>query len=431
MNQDYIFELSKKTNQEVTVKGWIYNFRSSGPIIFLQLRDGTGFIQIVAERDKISEQVWKACQNIELESLVKVQGKVTKHPKLNEYEIHLNNIELLHVPKQDYPISKKEHGPDFLLDNRHLWLRTKNQWAMLRLRNSIFLGLTDFMQKNHCIRVDSPILTPTSCEDTTELFSVDYFGIPAYLAQSGQLYLEAAEQSVGRCYDFSPAFRAEKSKTRRHLIEFWMMDVELPFFDQDQMEVFQENMVSYVIEYVLQSCQKELYILKTNVDFLKNIKPPFPRITHKEAVDILKSKGFDKEYTQDLTGAEEIMISEMYNKPVIIKDYPFEVKAFYMKKTVDELRIPRAICNDMLFPGYGELIGGSQREDDYEKLLAVIKEKNYNQDDYQWYLDLRRFGSQVHSGFGLGLERFVLCISGRKHIREAIPFPRMLNRLRP
>ncbi len=428
---DRVDQLSQKQGQSVILKGWIYNSRCSGKIIFLQFRDGSGFVQLIGEQDKVPASVWKEALNLPMESSVEIEGRVTKHPHKEEYEIQLSGLKILHRA-EDYPISKKEHGPDFLLDRRHLWLRSKTQWAMMRLRHFVFMGIVHFMEKENCIRVDTPILTPTSCEDTSELFSIDYFGVPGYLAQSGQLYLEAAEQSVGRCYDFSPAFRAEKSKTRKHLTEFWMMDVELPFEDQAQMEIFQENMITYVIKYVLERCNQELTILERDISLLERIKPPFPKISHREAIDLLREKGIEKDYDQDLTGAEETELSKLFERPVIVKNYPFDVKAFYMKQMVDEFGMKRAVCNDMLLPeGYGEIIGGSQREEDYQKLLQVMKEKNYRIEDYEWYLDLRRYGTQIHSGFGLGLERLVLFISGRKHIRETIAFPRMLHRLTP
>lgn len=417
--------------QTASIRGWAYNVRCSGKIAFLQIRDGSGFVQAVVVQDQVDEIVWQTSLGVTLESSVKVTGVVTKHPKHDDvYELQVTALELVQK-SEDYPIGKKEHGPDFLLDNRHLWLRASSQWAVQRVRNQIILATYDFFRDNGFIKIDSPILTPNACEGTTELFEIDYFDErKAYLSQSGQLYLEAAIASVGRCFDFGPVFRAEKSKTRRHLTEFWMMDAEAAFVEHEENLQIQENLVTFIVKKVLETCQAELKILERDVDPLKKVMTPFYRLTHVEAIKILREKGSDIGDMDDLGADDETVLTQMYDKPIFIEKYPTVVKAFYMKRDPSD---PSRVLNaDMLAPeGYGEIIGGSQREDDYESLLARIREHNLSEKDFKWYLDLRKYGSVPHSGFGYGLERLVAWICGLHHVRETIPFPRLMNRLEP
>ncbi len=417
--------------QSVTIKGWAYNVRSSGSICFLQVRDGSGFTQAVIAKQNVDEATWESATQTTIESSVTVTGTVAKHPKQEGvYELQATAMTLIQRA-EEYPIGKKEHGPDFLLDNRHLWLRAPTQWAIQRVRNVVILATYDWMRDHDFIKIDSPIFTPNPCEGTSELFEVDYFeDRKAYLTQSGQLYLEAAISSVGRCFDFGPVFRAEKSKTRRHLTEFWMMDAEMAFVDHaGNMEV-QEQLVSYIVERVLELCQPELKLLDRNIEPLKNVKAPFYRITHAEAIAKLRELGSDIGELDDLGADDETTLTNLYDKPIFVEKYPTAVKAFYMKRDPND---PTHVLNaDLLAPeGYGEIIGGSQREDNYEALLERITEHHLPQEAFQWYLDLRRYGSVPHSGFGYGLERVVTWICGIHHVRETIPFPRLINRIEP
>ena len=417
--------------QTATVKGWAYNVRSSGSIAFLQIRDGSGFTQAVVSKQGVDESSWTAATSATIESSVIVTGTVTKHPKQEGvFELQATSVTLVQKA-EEYPIGKKEHGPDFLLDNRHLWLRAPSQWAIQRVRDAIIHATYDWMRDNGFIKIDAPILTPTSCEDTTELFEIDYFGErKAYLTQSGQLYLEAAIASVGKCFDFGPVFRAEKSKTRRHLIEFWMMDAEAAFVEHDGNLRIQEELVSFIVKRVLETCQEEMKILERNTEPLKKVVAPFYRLTHADAIKKLRELGSDIGDMDDLGADDETLLTQQYDKPVFIEKYPAAVKAFYMKRDPED---PTRVLNaDLLAPeGYGEIIGGSQREDDYETLLARLKEHHLSEDAFKWYLDLRKYGSVPHSGFGYGLERLVAWICGLHHVRETIPFPRLINRLEP
>lgn len=417
--------------QSVTVKGWAYNVRSSGSIAFLQLRDGSGFTQAVVAKPAVDEASWEAASTATIESSLIVTGTVSKHPKQEGvFELQATKVELVHK-SEEYPIGKKEHGPDFLLDQRHLWLRTPSQWAIQKVRNEIIYATYDWMRDHHYCKIDSPIFTPSACEGTTELFEIDYFGErKAYLSQSGQLYLEAAIGSVGRCFDFGPVFRAEKSKTRRHLIEFWMMDAEAAFVDHEGNLAIQEQLVQYIVERVLENCQPELKILERNQEPLKKVKAPFIRMTHAQAIAELRAMGSDIGDMDDLGADDETILTQKYEKPIFVEKYPAAVKAFYMKRDPSD---PSRVLNaDLLAPeGYGEVIGGSQREDDYEALLARIREHNLPEEAFKWYLDLRKYGSVPHSGFGFGLERLTTWICGIHHVRETIPFPRLINRLEP
>lgn len=427
----FISSFSELVGQTVTVKGWAYNVRSSGSIAFLQIRDGSGFTQAVIAKQSVDEASWNAAVETTLESSVAVTGVVAKHPKQEGvYELQATAVQLI-GKAQEYPIGKKEHGPEFLLDNRHLWLRAPSQWAVQRVRNAIIYATYDWFRDHHFVKIDSPIFTPNACEGTTELFELDYFeDKKAYLTQSGQLYLEAAIGSVGRCFDFGPVFRAEKSKTRRHLIEFWMMDAEAAFVDHEGNLQIQEQLVSFIVKRVLETCQQELKILERNIEPLQKVVAPFYRLTHAEAVQKLRALGSDIGEMDDLGADDETLLTQQYDKPIFIEKYPAAVKAFYMKRDPSD---PTRVLNaDLLAPeGYGEVIGGSQREDDYEALLARIREHNLPESAFQWYLDTRKYGSVPHSGFGYGLERLVAWICGLHHVRETIPFPRLLNRLEP
>ena len=425
-----ISQSAQYENQEVTIKGWLYNKRSSGKVRFLLVRDGSAIIQCVVVKSEVSEKVFEATDLLTQESSLIVTGKLVadKRSPLG-YEMHVTDIEIVQIAKE-YPITKKEHGIDFLMDHRHLWIRSKRQHAILRIRHEIINAARQFFNERDFTLVDSPIFTPNAAEGTTTLFKTDYFGSPAYLTQSGQLYAEAACMAFGRVYCFGPTFRAEKSKTRRHLTEFWMIEPEVAYFDlQDDMQLAEE-FVSHIVQSVLKNRKAELEILERDTTILENTAPPFPKIHYNEAVELLKKHGVDFQYGDDFGGADETIISEAFDKPVIIHHYPAEVKAFYMKRDPEEPQF--ALAMDMIAPeGYGEIIGGSQREDDYETLLQRIREHNLDEEAFAWYLDLRKYGSVPHAGFGLGIERTVAWITGTKHVRETIPFPRLLQRIYP
>ncbi len=426
----FISQLPQLVDQVVALKGWIYNHRSSGKIAFLQLRDGTGFCQAIANQVTLSSEKWATVQRLTLESSVVLIGTVSKHPKKEEYELQLTDIQIVQIA-EEYPLGKKEHGPDFLLDNRHLWLRSSRQWAIQRVRDTIICATYDFFHENHFIKIDAPILTPNACEGTTTLFEMEYFDLgKAYLSQSGQLYIEAAIMSFGRVFDFGPVFRAEKSKTRRHLTEFWMMDAEAAFVEHDENLKIQEDLVTFTVRRVLRENRRELAILERDVRKLESVKAPFYRMTHTEAVRKLRELGSDIQEDDDLGGDDEGLITQGLDRPLFIERYPAKVKAFYMKR--DPKNAELALCADLLAPeGFGEIIGGSQREDSYEELKARIEEHKLPATAFQWYLDLRRYGSVPHSGFGYGLERLTGWICGVPHVRETIPFPRMISRLYP
>ncbi len=427
-----IEKIKDHVGKEVTVRGWMYNKRGSGKINFLQLRDGTGMIQGICVKNDVSEDVFKKAEDLTMESAVSVTGEITKHPKFDDvFELQIKNIDIHHLNNDEYPISKKEHGPDFLLNNRHLWLRSSKQWAIQRVRNTIINGTFEYLNDEGFIKIDSPILTPNACEDTTDLFEITYFDEgSAYLSQSGQLYIEAAIYSVGRCFDFGPVFRAEKSKTRRHLTEFWMMDAEAAFVEHEENMKIQEGLISHILKRVLEKNRKELKVLERDIAPLEKIKAPFIRKTHAEVVKELHEMGSDIQPDHDLGGDDETILTEKYDQPIFVEKYPAEVKAFYMKRDPKDDSL--ALCSDLLAPeGYGEIIGGSQREDDYDTLLRRIKEHKLPVKEFEWYLDLRKYGSVPHSGFGYGLERITAWICGTKHIRETIPFPRMITRITP
>ncbi len=425
-----ISESGQYENQEVTIQGWLYNKRSSGKIRFLLVRDGSAIIQCVVVKSEVSQDVFERTELLTQETSLRVSGKLVADKRAPiGYELHVSDIEIIQIAK-DYPITPKEHGVDFLMDHRHLWIRSKRQHAILRIRHEIIKAAQDFFNNRDFIKVDSPIFTPNAAEGTTTLFKTDYFGNPAYLTQSGQLYAEAACMAFGRVYCFGPTFRAEKSKTRRHLTEFWMIEPEVAFFDlQDDMQLAEE-FVSYIVQTVLKNREQELKVLERDTSKLEKVTPPFPKIHYNEAVEILKKNGVEFTYGDDFGGADETVLSDQFEKPVIVHHYPAEVKAFYMKRDPEEPQF--ALAMDMLAPeGYGEIIGGSQREDDYDTLLQRIREHNLSEEAFKWYLDLRRYGSVPHAGFGLGIERTVAWITGVKHVRETIPFPRLMQRIYP
>ncbi|PIT88439.1 MAG: asparagine--tRNA ligase [Candidatus Magasanikbacteria bacterium CG10_big_fil_rev_8_21_14_0_10_36_32] len=427
----FIKNLSDFVGQEVIIKGWLYNKRSSGPIAFLELRDGTGWIQAIAAKKELPVEIWLEVEKVSQESSVEISGKVSKHPKKEGiYELQLTNLKIIQLA-ENYPIAKKEHGPDFLMENRHLWLRSRKQWAILIIRDAIITAINEYLHQQNFVRVDSPVFTPNACEGTTTLFPVPYFDLgTAYLSQSGQLYIEAAIASVGRCYDFGPVFRAEKSKTKRHLTEFWMMDAEAAFVEHDENLKIQEGMVRYVIRYCLEHCREELEILERDVEKLKKADAPFIRLTYEQTIKRLNELGSDIKYGEDLGNDDEVMLTKNSEVPIFVEKWPKDIKAFYMK--IDPQNPKAVLCADLIATeGGGELIGGSQREDNVDFLLERIKKEGLNEKDYQWYLDLRRYGSVPHSGFGIGLERAVRWITGVEHVRECIPFPRTIGRLYP
>jgi asparaginyl-tRNA synthetase len=425
-----ISDIQNHIGKEVTVRGWVYNVRSSGKIAFLQIRDGSGFIQAVVSEADVPSKTWNSAKKLTIESSVIVSGTVSKHPRQEQFELQVKDLQVVQIA-EEFPIGKKEHGPDFLLDLRHLWLRSPKQWAIQRVRNTVINSTYEWLNQNGFIKIDAPILTPAACEGTTTLFEIDYFDVgKAYLSQSGQLYIEAAIMSHGRVFDFGPTFRAEKSKTRRHLTEFWMMDAEMAFCDHEENMKIQEQLISHIVKRCLERNHQELSILKRDTAKLEKAVPPFIRLTHAEAVKKLNQLGSDIKEDDDLGGDDETLLTEKMEKPVFIEKYPAKVKAFYMKR--DPKNPDLALCSDLLAPeGFGEIIGGSQREDDYDTLLSRIKEHNLPVEAFEWYLDLRKYGSVPHSGFGYGLERLVGWVCGVRHIRETIPFPRLLNRLTP
>ncbi len=433
MNQakDYV-------GQTVTIGAWVANKRSSGKIAFLQLRDGKAYFQGIVVKADVSEETFELAKGLTQESSVFVTGVVQEDTRSKlGYELLVKDIELI-GESHEYPITPKEHGTDFLMDHRHLWLRSTKQHAIMEIRNAIIYASYEFFDRNGFIKFDSPILSGNAAEDSTELFETDYFGEPAYLTQSGQLYLEAGAMAFGRVFDFGPVFRAEKSKTRRHLTEFWMMDAEYLYLTHDESLDLQEAYVKALIQGVLDRAPHALETLERDTELLKKyISEPFKRITYDEAIDLLQAHENDEdtdyehlEHGDDFGSPHETWISNYFGVPTFVINYPTEIKAFYMKPVPGNES--RVLCADLLAPeGYGEVIGGSERETDYDKLLERIKSNGLNPDDYAFYLDLRKYGSVPHSGFGLGLERMVTFVAGTKHIREAIPFPRLLNRIYP
>ena len=427
-----IQDLHAHVGETVTLTGWVDTTRGHGKVAFAVVRDGTGVAQCVFLKKNLDESVWDAHGSLTQESTVAVTGEVRADDRApGGYEIGVSGLEVLSLA-EEYPIQPKEHGVDFLLDHRHLWLRSSLQRAGLRVRHEVEQAIHDFFYDRDFTRVDTPILTGAIGEHAGTLFATDYFGENAYLAQTGQLYVESACPAFRKVYCFGPTFRAEKSKTRRHLTEFWMVEPEVAFADSNDNMDLQEAFVSYIVERALERCSEELKVLERDTAILERVasSDPFPRMSYSEAVEVLKEKGSDIEWGQDLGAPDEVLLTEGRDLPLFVHDYPKEAKAFYMKENPDDPRT--VLCDDLLAPeGYGEIIGGSQREDDLDRLLARIREEKLPEEAYDWYLDLRRYGSFVHSGFGLGIERTVGWITGRHHIREMIPVPRLMNRLKP
>ncbi|MCW9708936.1 asparagine--tRNA ligase [Fodinibius salsisoli] len=496
----YIRNLADHEDQEVTLKGWIYNFRSSKNLYFLELRDGSGLCQCVVAKDGVSEESWEAAESLRQESSVVITGTVVEDERsVGGYELQVSKLEVLQVA-EDYPITPKEHGVDFLMENRHLWLRSQRQWAAMRVRNAIIYAIHTFYQERGFVQMDAPIFTGNAAEGTTNLFETEYFDDQAYLTQSGQLYGEAMAMAHGLIYTFGPTFRAEKSKTRRHLTEFWMIEPEMAFYDLVMNMNLAENFIKFVIKSVLDRCEKELEILERDTTKLeKTVSEEFPRISYTEAVETLRSdemaamldqmvddrkqekkelreereeikkergqakkwrkaqidqrikdigaridqieedlrnipdwreSALNFEWGEDFGGSDETLLTMQYDTPILVHRFPAEIKAFYMKRDPEDEKLALAV--DMLAPeGYGEIIGGSEREADLETLKERLHEHDLPEDVFQWYLDLRQYGSVPHSGFGLGLERTVAWLCGLDHVRETIPFPRMMGRLTP
>ncbi|MBI2213888.1 MAG: asparagine--tRNA ligase [Acidobacteria bacterium] len=425
-----IGDLSKHIDQTVTVKGWLYNKRESGKLKFPIVRDGSGYLQCVVSKKEVSEASWQAATDATQESTLSVVGVVRAESRApGGVELHVSELAVTHLT-EDYPITPKEHGTAFLMQHRHLWLRSKNQHAVLRIRSEVEQACRDFFYNRDFTLIDSPILTPAACEGTSTLFETDYFGDKAYLSQSGQLYLEPAAAALGKVYCFGPTFRAEKSKTRRHLMEFWMIEPEVAFMEFDGLQELAESFVEYIVQRVVERRREELNALERDITKLEKIQRPFPRITYREAIEVLQSKGKDVKFGDDLGADDETTLAAAFDKPVMVSRYPKAIKAFYMQP--DPLDPDVVLGMDMLAPeGYGEIIGGSQRIHDHDLLLQRIKEHDLPVEAFQWYLDVRKYGSFPHSGFGMGIERAVAWICGVTHLRECIPYPRMLYKIYP
>ena len=430
MARVYIDEIGKHVGAEVMLRGWLYNKRHSGKLYFVLVRDGTETIQCVAYRPDVGDEVFARCDEVTQESSVEVTGTVKADARSPlGYELTLRDLRIVQLA-HDYPITPKEHGTAFLMDNRHLWLRSSRQHAILRVRAEIIRAARDFFDGRGFTLLDAPIFTPAACEGTTTLFETDYFGEKAYLTQSGQLYMEAGAMAFGKVYCFGPTFRAEKSKTRRHLSEFWMIEPEVAFMELDEDMDLAEDFVDFIVRRVLERRERELVFLERNLDALRKVKKPYPRMSYDEAVDVLHKQGVNFEWGGDLGGDDETVLSQRFETPVLVHRYPVQVKAFYMKRDPRDERL--ALCVDMLAPeGYGEIIGGGQREDDLDVLRARIAEHGLPEAAFTWYLDLRRYGSVPHAGFGLGIERTVAWLCNLPHVRETIPFPRLMGRVTP
>ncbi|MBT2731520.1 asparagine--tRNA ligase [Carnobacterium sp. ISL-102] len=432
MNHITIVESKNHVGEEVEIGAWVANKRSSGKIAFLQLRDGSGFFQGIVVKSEVEEEVFQLAKSLNQETSILLTGVIQEDSRSKfGYEIVVKAIKVI-GESHDYPITPKEHGTEFLMDHRHLWLRSSKQHAIMHIRNELILATYNFFNEEGFIKVDPPILTANAAEDSTELFHTQYFDQEAFLSQSGQLYMEAAAMAFGKVFSFGPTFRAEKSKTRRHLIEFWMIEPEMAFMDHEQSLEVQEKYVAYIIQSVLDNCSDALDALERDKEVLKKYTElPYPRISYDDAVNLLNENGFDDiTWGDDFGSPHETFIATQYDKPVFILNYPKAIKPFYMKPHPD--RDDVVLCADLIAPeGYGEVIGGSEREVDFEALTQRIKDFGLKEEDYAWYMDLRKYGSVPHSGFGLGLERAVTWICGTEHIRESIPFPRLLNRIYP
>ena len=430
MSHAYIEDVGQHIGQEVTIKGWLYNKTDKGKLYFLMIRDGTGIIQAVVFQNNVPSDIFEETGKLTQESSLMATGIIKKDDRApGGYEMDVNHLEIVQIA-EPYPITPKEHGTAFLMDQRHLWLRSSRQNAILRVRSEIICACRDFLDERGFVLVDTPIITPAACEGTSTLFGIDYFDEKAYLTQSGQLYSEASCMSLGKVYCFGPTFRAEKSKTRRHLTEFWMVEPEVAYAELDDIMKLGEDYISYIVQRVLGKKQKELKILERNTTLLEKVTTPFPRISYHEAFDILEKEGSETPRGTDLGGTDETIISSQFDRPVMVHRYPKEVKAFYMEPDPENSEL--ALCVDVLAPeGYGEIIGGSQRIHDHDLLIERIQEHNLPIESFQWYLDLRKYGSVPHSGFGMGIERVVAWICGIEHVRETIAFPRMLYRIYP
>ncbi len=425
-----IHRLPAHVGQEVTLSGWVEKKRSSGKIAFLQVRDGSGVVQVVASRAELADRVWEDVQKITQESTVRVSGGVREDARSpGGVELHLSDLEILHLT-EDFPIAPKEHGVAFLMEQRHLWLRSSRQRAALKVRSEVSQAIRDYFHERDYVLIDSPILTPAACEGTSTLFETDYFGDKAYLSQSGQLYLEPAAAAFGKVYCFGPTFRAEKSKTRRHLMEFWMVEPEVAFLEFEGLCELAEDFVCTLVERVLDSCRAELEVLERDPAPLEKVARPFPRTTYTEAVETLRAAGCEIEWGADFGGDEETVLASQHERPLMITRFPASIKAFYMQPAPEDPKLVLGL--DVIAPeGYGEIVGGSQRIHDHDLLLERIRRHDLPREAFQWYLDLRRFGTFPHSGFGMGIERFVAWVCGLKHLRETIPYPRMLYRIYP
>ena len=419
--------------QEVTIRGWLYNLRESGKLLFPIFRDGTGLIQGVMFKKAVPPEMFEALKNLQLESSVLVRGKVRADQRApGGFELDITNLQVVQAVSQDdpFPITLKEHGVDFVMEHRHLWLRTPRQNAILRVRHEVIRAVRDYLDDHGFVLVDTPIFTPAACEGTTTLFETQYFDQKAYLTQSGQLYNEATCAALGKTYCFGPTFRAEKSKTRRHLTEFWMVEPEMAYAHMDDVMDLSEQFISYIVQRVLERRPAELKTIERNTAPLERVRPPFPRISYDEAVEILKRKGSEIQWGGDFGNADETLLGEEFDRPVMVHHYPAAIKAFYMQP--DPQRPDLALGVDVIAPeGYGEVIGGGERMSDYNLLLQRIREQNLPPQAFAWYLDLRKYGSVPHAGFGMGIERVVAWVCGLEHVRETIAFPRMLYRLYP
>ncbi len=428
----YVEDLKDHIGEDVELRGWVWRSRSSGKISFITFRDGTGFVQVVVERSTVGDENFKKVKKLPLETSLIVRGKVREEGRApGGIEISAEEVEVIQIPDEPYPITKPDHGIDYLMDRRHIWIRSRRQFHILRLRDKILQAIRKFYWERKFVLVDTPIFTGAIGEAAGNLFELDYFDYgKVYLAQTGQLYLEAAALALGKVYNLGPTFRAEKSKTRRHLIEFWMNEAEVAYYGHEDNMKLQEDLVFYVVRYALENAKEHLEFLGRDLKKLEKVEPPFPRITYTEAVKLLQKKGFDIEWGDDFGGDEETAIAEEFDKPVFVTHYPRKSKAFYMQPDPENPDV--VLCDDLLAPeGYGEIIGASERIADYDLLVERIKEFNLPLEAYDWYLDLRKWGSVPHSGFGLGVERTVMWIGGLEHVREAIPFARTLYRVHP
>jgi len=436
MSETHISDIASHSGQDVTIKGWLYNIRSSGKLMFPEIRDGSGIIQGVVSKKDVDERVWNDFQRLTQESSIIVRGKVREHPKRpGVFELDVADVDIIQIA-EPYPITPKEHGIEFLMEHRHLWLRSQRSYAILKVRAEVVRAIHDYLDSNGFVLMETPILTPAACEGTTTLFEVDYFDQKAFLTQSGQLYNEATAAAFGRVYTFGPAFRAEKSKTRRHLTEFWMVEPEIAYMDLDGLMTLSENFLSYIVQRVIEKRAVELESLGRDITKLESVKPPFPRITYDEAAKML-DEGHKKgelenafEYGSDFGSPDETYVSSQFDRPVMVHRYPAQVKAFYMEPDPEDAT--KALGVDVLAPeGNGEIIGGGQRMVSHDLLVQRIHEHNLPMDAFEWYVDLRKYGTYPHSGFGMGVERCVRWICGIEHIRETVPFPRMLHSIRP